>query len=174
MAHALHSMHIDLCPGSMGICDKMDPVDGGMLLSYIRAVSFNGKPSQGQSWSMWAIPNIAKKPWNSQNFSNGFVFIHYKTNEHHRNSQKASISKERFFLSARKITHNKPAFAKQSQIKTTAFTVRLTGENRWRVVSREGKGQKRSCCFQGGVLRSHGLVRVGRERSALNPSLKIH
>ncbi len=49
MAHALHSMHIDLCPGSMGICDKMDPVDGGMLLSYIRAVSFNGKPSQGQS-----------------------------------------------------------------------------------------------------------------------------
>lgn len=43
MAHALHIMHMDLCPGAMGVCDKMDPVDGRMLLSYIRAVSFNGK-----------------------------------------------------------------------------------------------------------------------------------
>uniref|UniRef100_A0A8C2GEP8 Glutamate receptor, metabotropic 6b n=1 Tax=Cyprinus carpio TaxID=7962 RepID=A0A8C2GEP8_CYPCA len=47
MAHALHSMHIDLCPGSMGICDKMDPVDGRMLLSYIRAVNFNGSAGTG-------------------------------------------------------------------------------------------------------------------------------
>lgn len=43
MAHALHSMHMDLCPGAMGVCDKMDPVDGRMLLSYIRSVSFNGE-----------------------------------------------------------------------------------------------------------------------------------
>ncbi|RXN19878.1 metabotropic glutamate receptor 6-like protein [Labeo rohita] len=47
MAHALHSMHIDLCPGSMGVCDKMDPVDGRMLLSYIRAVNFNGSAGTG-------------------------------------------------------------------------------------------------------------------------------
>uniref|UniRef100_A0A671NZ74 Glutamate receptor, metabotropic 6b n=1 Tax=Sinocyclocheilus anshuiensis TaxID=1608454 RepID=A0A671NZ74_9TELE len=47
MAHALHSMHMDLCPSSMGVCDKMDPVDGRMLLSYIRAVSFNGSAGTG-------------------------------------------------------------------------------------------------------------------------------
>lgn len=43
MAHALHSMHMDLCPGSMGVCDKMDPVEGRMLLQYIRSVNFNGE-----------------------------------------------------------------------------------------------------------------------------------
>ena len=43
MAHALHNMHLDLCPGSAGVCDKMDPVEGAMLLSYIRAVNFNGE-----------------------------------------------------------------------------------------------------------------------------------
>lgn len=45
MAHALHSMHLDLCPGYMGVCEKMDPVEGQMLLQYIRAVSFNGELS---------------------------------------------------------------------------------------------------------------------------------
>lgn len=45
MAHALHSMHLDLCPGSMGVCDKMDPVEGRMLLQYIRGVNFNGERS---------------------------------------------------------------------------------------------------------------------------------
>lgn len=45
MAHALHSMHMDLCPGSMGVCDKMDPVEGRMLLQYIRGVNFNGERS---------------------------------------------------------------------------------------------------------------------------------
>lgn len=45
MAHALHNMHQDLCPGSMGICDKMDPVEGRLLLSYIRSVNFNGESS---------------------------------------------------------------------------------------------------------------------------------
>lgn len=43
MAHALHSMHMDLCPSSMGVCEKMDPVEGRMLLQYIRSVNFNGK-----------------------------------------------------------------------------------------------------------------------------------
>lgn len=43
MAHALHNMHQDLCPGAMGLCAKMDPVEGRLLLSYIRAVNFNGE-----------------------------------------------------------------------------------------------------------------------------------
>lgn len=42
MAHALHSMHMDLCPGFMGVCEKMDPVEGRMLLQYIHSVNFNG------------------------------------------------------------------------------------------------------------------------------------
>lgn len=48
MAHALHSMHMDLCPGSMGVCDKMDPVEGRMLLQYIHSVNFNGRSVFGQ------------------------------------------------------------------------------------------------------------------------------
>ncbi|TDH14595.1 hypothetical protein EPR50_G00044020 [Perca flavescens] len=47
MAHALHSMHIDLCPGSMGVCEKMDPVEGQMLLQYIHSVNFNGSAGTG-------------------------------------------------------------------------------------------------------------------------------
>uniref|UniRef100_A0AAY5KRF2 G-protein coupled receptors family 3 profile domain-containing protein n=1 Tax=Esox lucius TaxID=8010 RepID=A0AAY5KRF2_ESOLU len=47
MAHALHSMHLDLCPGAKGVCDKMDPVEGRMLLNYIRSVNFNGSAGTG-------------------------------------------------------------------------------------------------------------------------------
>ncbi|XP_013990063.1 glutamate receptor, metabotropic 6a [Salmo salar] len=47
MAHALHSMHLDLCPGAMGVCDKMDPVEGRLLLNYIRSVNFNGSAGTG-------------------------------------------------------------------------------------------------------------------------------
>lgn len=43
MAHALHSMHLDLCPGYMGVCEQMDPVEGRMLLQYIHSVNFNGE-----------------------------------------------------------------------------------------------------------------------------------
>ncbi|KAI3357956.1 hypothetical protein L3Q82_016337, partial [Scortum barcoo] len=42
VAYALHSMHVDLCPGSSGVCSNMDPVEGRLLLDYIRAVNFNG------------------------------------------------------------------------------------------------------------------------------------
>ncbi|MBN3274603.1 GRM8 protein, partial [Polyodon spathula] len=42
MAHALHNMHLDLCPGATGVCERMDPVEGRLLLHYIRAVTFNG------------------------------------------------------------------------------------------------------------------------------------
>ncbi|OCT66350.1 metabotropic glutamate receptor 6 [Xenopus laevis] len=42
MAHALHNMHMDMCPGHIGVCDKMDPIEGRLLLKYIHKVNFNG------------------------------------------------------------------------------------------------------------------------------------
>ncbi|KAM9327041.1 metabotropic glutamate receptor 7 [Gastrophryne carolinensis] len=42
MAHALHNMIKDLCPGSSGLCPAVDPVVGKKLLKYIRNVNFNG------------------------------------------------------------------------------------------------------------------------------------
>uniref|UniRef100_A0A8D2PCG0 Glutamate metabotropic receptor 8 n=1 Tax=Zosterops lateralis melanops TaxID=1220523 RepID=A0A8D2PCG0_ZOSLA len=42
MAYALHNMHKDLCPGYIGLCPRMSTTDGKELLSYIRAVNFNG------------------------------------------------------------------------------------------------------------------------------------
>lgn len=43
MGHALHAMHRDLCPGRVGLCPRMDPVDGTQLLKYIRNVNFSGR-----------------------------------------------------------------------------------------------------------------------------------
>ncbi|XP_005926294.1 metabotropic glutamate receptor 4 isoform X1 [Haplochromis burtoni] len=42
MAHALHNMHKDLCPGKVGLCSKMDTINGTLLLKYIRSVNFTG------------------------------------------------------------------------------------------------------------------------------------
>uniref|UniRef100_A0AAY4CDY0 G-protein coupled receptors family 3 profile domain-containing protein n=1 Tax=Denticeps clupeoides TaxID=299321 RepID=A0AAY4CDY0_9TELE len=42
MAHALHNMHKDLCPGKIGLCSKMDTINGTVLLRYIRKVNFTG------------------------------------------------------------------------------------------------------------------------------------
>lgn len=42
MAHALHNMHKDLCPGKVGLCSKMDSINGTLLLKYIRNVNFTG------------------------------------------------------------------------------------------------------------------------------------
>ncbi|PKU27004.1 metabotropic hypothetical protein [Limosa lapponica baueri] len=44
MGHALHNMHKNLCPGKVGLCPRMDPVDGVELLKYIRNVNFSGLP----------------------------------------------------------------------------------------------------------------------------------
>lgn len=43
MAHALHNMHKDLCPGKVGLCSKMDTINGTVLLKYIRNVNFTGR-----------------------------------------------------------------------------------------------------------------------------------
>ncbi|XP_072305238.1 metabotropic glutamate receptor 4-like isoform X2 [Eucyclogobius newberryi] len=42
MAYALHNMHKDLCPGKVGLCSKMDTINGTLLLKYIRDVNFTG------------------------------------------------------------------------------------------------------------------------------------
>jgi metabotropic glutamate receptor 6/7/8 len=47
IAHALHSMHQELCPNHTGLCPAMEPTDGRTLLQYIRAVRFNGKQVTG-------------------------------------------------------------------------------------------------------------------------------
>ncbi|XP_035276048.1 metabotropic glutamate receptor 1b isoform X3 [Anguilla anguilla] len=42
MAHGLHDMHRELCPGHEGLCDAMDPVDGRKLLEFLLKTSFAG------------------------------------------------------------------------------------------------------------------------------------
>ncbi|XP_034388764.1 metabotropic glutamate receptor 4-like [Cyclopterus lumpus] len=42
MAHALHDMHRELCPGKVGLCAKMDPINGTHLLKNIRRLNFAG------------------------------------------------------------------------------------------------------------------------------------
>lgn len=43
MAHALHNMHQELCPGKVGLCAKMDPINGTHLLKHIRRLNFAGQ-----------------------------------------------------------------------------------------------------------------------------------
>ncbi|XP_037306152.1 metabotropic glutamate receptor 1 isoform X1 [Pungitius pungitius] len=42
MAHGLHDMHNELCPGQPGLCEAMDPIDGSKLLDYLLKTSFRG------------------------------------------------------------------------------------------------------------------------------------
>ncbi|XP_016400891.1 metabotropic glutamate receptor 1b isoform X4 [Sinocyclocheilus rhinocerous] len=42
MAHGLHDMHEHLCPGHVGLCDAMDPIDGSNLLDFLLKTSFTG------------------------------------------------------------------------------------------------------------------------------------
>ncbi|XP_074471822.1 metabotropic glutamate receptor 1 isoform X2 [Sebastes fasciatus] len=42
MAHGLHDMHKELCPGKPGLCEAMDPIDGSKLLDYLLKTSFRG------------------------------------------------------------------------------------------------------------------------------------
>ncbi|XP_021425717.1 metabotropic glutamate receptor 4-like [Oncorhynchus mykiss] len=42
MAHALHNMHRELCPGKVGLCSRMDPINGTLLLKHIRMLNFAG------------------------------------------------------------------------------------------------------------------------------------
>uniref|UniRef100_A0A8C4EV63 Metabotropic glutamate receptor 1 n=1 Tax=Dicentrarchus labrax TaxID=13489 RepID=A0A8C4EV63_DICLA len=42
MAHGLHDMHKEVCPGQTGLCEAMDPIDGSKLLDYLLKTSFKG------------------------------------------------------------------------------------------------------------------------------------
>ncbi|CAL1534652.1 unnamed protein product [Lymnaea stagnalis] len=46
MARALHNMHLDLCPGSPGLCPAMEPVNGSLYLQYLLNVSFQSYSDQ--------------------------------------------------------------------------------------------------------------------------------
>lgn len=48
MAHGLHSLLGEACPGG-GLCAHMDPPDGRRLLAHIRRVAFNGT---GRHWEV--------------------------------------------------------------------------------------------------------------------------
>lgn len=42
MAHGLHDMHTHLCPGHVGLCDNMKPIDGSHLLDFLLKTTFTG------------------------------------------------------------------------------------------------------------------------------------
>ena len=42
-AYALKNLHSDLCGGKPGLCSQMKPIDGAVLLSYLKNVTFRGK-----------------------------------------------------------------------------------------------------------------------------------
>uniref|UniRef100_A0A0F8AFS7 Metabotropic glutamate receptor 5 n=1 Tax=Larimichthys crocea TaxID=215358 RepID=A0A0F8AFS7_LARCR len=42
MAHGLHDMHTHLCPGHVGLCENMKPVDGSHLLDFLLKTTFTG------------------------------------------------------------------------------------------------------------------------------------
>ncbi|XP_030629139.1 metabotropic glutamate receptor 1b [Chanos chanos] len=42
MAHGLHDMHQHVCPGYVGLCPAMDPIDGSTLLEFLLKTSFTG------------------------------------------------------------------------------------------------------------------------------------
>ncbi|XP_009698609.1 PREDICTED: metabotropic glutamate receptor 1-like, partial [Cariama cristata] len=42
MAHGLQNMHHSLCPGHVGLCDAMKPIDGSKLLEFLLKSSFIG------------------------------------------------------------------------------------------------------------------------------------
>lgn len=42
MAHGLQNMHHALCPGHVGLCDAMKPIDGSKLLEFLIKSTFIG------------------------------------------------------------------------------------------------------------------------------------
>lgn len=59
MGHALHAMHRELCPGRVGLCPRMDPVDGTQLLKYIRNVNFSGGGLERDTTCLWGGLGLA-------------------------------------------------------------------------------------------------------------------
>lgn len=42
MAYGLHKMQRVLCPGMVGLCDAMRPIDGSKLLEFLMKTNFTG------------------------------------------------------------------------------------------------------------------------------------
>lgn len=42
MAYGLHNMQLSLCPGYVGLCDAMKPIDGRKLLESLMKTNFTG------------------------------------------------------------------------------------------------------------------------------------
>lgn len=61
MGHALHNMHKNLCPGKVGLCPRMDPVDGVELLKYIRSVNFSGLSIPGAGWLRLSLLRVTQQ-----------------------------------------------------------------------------------------------------------------
>lgn len=68
MAHALHNMHQELCPGKLGLCAKMDPVNGTHLLKHIRRLNFAGQfISTGDTFTPF--------PYSNSNTCSGLILL---------------------------------------------------------------------------------------------------
>lgn len=46
-AYAFKAMHKDLCQSRQGLCSQMNPIDGTLLLEYLKNVNFTGKLNEG-------------------------------------------------------------------------------------------------------------------------------
>uniref|UniRef100_A0A2C9KFI2 G-protein coupled receptors family 3 profile domain-containing protein n=1 Tax=Biomphalaria glabrata TaxID=6526 RepID=A0A2C9KFI2_BIOGL len=82
MAHALHSMHRDLCPGHTGLCPAMEPINGSLYWQYLLNVSFLGYnqeeirfTAQGDPPGRYAIVNFQKVVKEDGNISYEYVPI---------------------------------------------------------------------------------------------------
>ncbi|XP_056329404.1 metabotropic glutamate receptor 5b isoform X2 [Danio aesculapii] len=67
MAHGLHSMQKSLCPGVVGLCDAMRPIDGSKLLEFLMKTNFSGVTGEniyfdenGDSPGSYVIMNFKK------------------------------------------------------------------------------------------------------------------
>lgn len=56
MARALHSMHLDMCPGSKGLCPAMEPMNGSIYLQYLLNVSFQSYSNEEVHFDSFGDP----------------------------------------------------------------------------------------------------------------------
>lgn len=83
MAHALHNMHKELCPGKVGLCARMDPINGTHLLKHIRRLNFAG---QSYLLIMGCLFVLTRKHWlcTSVHVSNPDS-VHHQPSSHKKN-----------------------------------------------------------------------------------------
>lgn len=91
MAHALHNMHKELCPGKVGLCAKMDPINGTHLLKHIRRLNFAG---QSYLLILECLFVLTRKHWSctSAHISNPDS-IHHEPSLHKKTVYKSVVSR---------------------------------------------------------------------------------